>query len=645
MEDGSQKMEEGRQDFINIYQTDKSDMYQNKNFYRWILLMTGIILLLAIMGCSKINPRPPILILTSHGGFGGYTAEILKAEGFNEFTIDSIDSRKIDKSYLERFELVILAEQVTDLNVWEILRNYVKAGGNLIAFEPDSASADLFGTERIAGSISGGYISIDTSCAEGKALAGRRIQFHGIAGRYVAKSCKTIASFLSDSVAGDVIPSVVSNSFGNGHTVAFLYNLPENIVYTRQGNPLFAGIEKDSIPGLRAMDLFTDGWVDTTNNVINQADEQMVLLSHCIEKMSSFTKPLPRLWYFPDSLKCLVTLTNDGEYKGEADFEPQFRDVDSMGAKMSIYIIGVDKVSRAWADRWTARGFEIAGHPDDTKEAVRPTWNIMDSVIIAKKKEIADTYGLTMRTNVNHWFVWCGTNADGSQDFGAEARLEEKNGIEMDINYAKYDMKSNQPEYFLGTPGTSQGNYTGSGLVMKFADAKGQIINVYQHFNSVYDQEYNERHDPEGFFNCFKGLMDRSLNREVYSFISIKSHNDEYYFSKAPLMRMIGYANANKIPVWTALKLLDFLKMRDEASFTGIYWSGNKLSFSLNSSLKHSNGLTIMVPFRYNDREIGRISCNGKDAEFIHRSVKGTDYAFLTVTPGAVYSISVNYVL
>ncbi len=34
------------------------------------------------------------------------------------------------------------------------------------------------------------------------------------------------------------------------------------------------------------------------------------------------------------------------------------------------------------------------------------------------------------------------------------------------------------------------------------------------------------------FINCFKGLMDRSLYNEVYSFISVKSHNDEYYFSK-----------------------------------------------------------------------------------------------------------------
>ena len=78
----------------------------------------------------------------------------------------------------------------------------------------------------------------------------------------------------------------MSSNYGKGSSVAFLYDLPRSIVYTRQGNPRFAGIEKDGIPGLRGMDLFTDGWLDNSNNTINQADEQMMLLSHCIEELN-----------------------------------------------------------------------------------------------------------------------------------------------------------------------------------------------------------------------------------------------------------------------------------------------------------------------------------------------------------------------
>jgi hypothetical protein len=438
-------------------------------------------------------------------------------------------------------------------------------------------------------------------------------------------------------------PAVVANSYGKGKVIAFLYNLPQCIVLSRQGNPLSAGIEKDSIPGLRGMDLFTDGWLDSSDNTINKTDEQMAFLSRCIQNLISDKRPLPRFWYFPDSLKCLVTLTNDGEYKSEQDFEPQFRDVDSMGAKMSLYIIGVDKVSRSWVDKWTAKGFEIAGHPDDTKEAGNPTWIRMDSVINSRKKEIASAYGLPMRTNVNHWFVWCGKDSLGKQEFAAEAMLEERNGIEMDINYAHYDMKSNQGEHYLGPLGINQGNFNGTGLVMKFADSRGKTINVYQHLNAVYDQEYNESHDPDGFFNCFKGLMDRSLNNEAYSFISVKSHNDEYYFSKKPLLRMLAYANQHKIPVWTEMKLIDFIKMRDEASFTSLKWAGNKLEFNINSALKTSNGLTFMVPVQFKKLRIKGLTIDGNDSEFITRSVKGSDYAFATIETGKNHSIIVNY--
>jgi hypothetical protein len=83
--------------------------------------------------------------------------------------------------------------------------------------------------------------------------------------------------------------------------------------------------------------------------------------------------------------------------------------------------------------------------------------------------------------------------------------------------------------------------------------------------------------------------------------------------------------------------------MRDEATFNNINWSDNQLSFNLNSSVKHSNGLTFMVPFKYRDKRITEITRNGKDVTFIIRSVKGTDYAFLTVEPGANYSILINY--
>jgi len=613
-----------------------------KAFSAAIILFPCIILLLSVTGCSKDKTGQPILLLAGSKNFGAYTGEILKTEGFNEFITDSTESKKISRSFLAQFDLVILAEQTDDPQTWNILKKYVRGGGNLIAFHPDQKQADLFGIEMKSGKTVKTYLAIDTSSAEGKSLTGRRIQVHVTAERFSLNNGKAVAWFCNKTDSVFVFPAVVKNNYGQGHTTAFLYDLPRNIVYTRQGNPVLAGIEKDSIPGLRAMDLFTDGRVDTSNNVINQADEQMILLSHCIERMSSNAKPLPRLWYFPDTLKCLVTLTNDGEFNDENDFEPQFRDIDSMEAKMSLYVMEADKVSKQWVEKWTDRGFEISGHPDDTKEAKAPVWSTMYNAVTDKIKEIEDLYGLQMSTVVNHWFVWCGNNDSGDPEFSAQAEIEARNGLSMDVNYAHYDNNSGQG-HFLGPLGSRQGNFTGSGLPMRFAGSTGKIIDIYQHLNNVYDQQYMENDDPEGFYSCFKGLMDRSLNNEVYSFISIKSHNDEYYFSHDPLMKMLAYARNNGIPVWTVSELADFTEMRDEARFSRISLKGNKMSFDLHSYLNQKSGLTVMIPFNYRENAIKSIECNGNEVAYAKRSVRGNDYAFLTVKPGTDYSFKVAF--
>jgi hypothetical protein len=606
-------------------------------------IQTIFILLFGITSCSKKNSSAPILILATNSDFGTYTAEILKTEGFNEFQTDSLSGMNLNLKYLQNFDIVILTKAKVTESQKKILTEFVNAGGNLIAFIPDIQLNELFGLKGLTGTISEGYIKADQSAEQCSGITTLKMQFHGKAYNYEPDGGKTIATLYADKVLDEGFPGVVSNTYGKGHTVAFLYNLPQSIVYTRQGNPLFAGIEMDGIPGLRGMDLFANGWLDTANNIINQADQQMTLLSHCIQSLSKYSKPLPRFWYFPDSLKCLVVLDNDGEDNNEKDYEPQFNDIDSMGALMTLYIKDTDKVSKAWVDKWSARGFEIAGHPDDTREAGNPVWEHMDSAINSIKTQIKSKYGIKIHTNVNHWFVWCGRDSDGRQDFAAQARLEEKNGIEMDANYAMYDIKSSQPDHYLGSLGRNHGNFTGSGLVMKYADAKGRTVNVYQRFNSVYDQQYNESNDPQGFYECFKGLMDRSLNNEIYSVISIKSHNNEYYFSKKPLIKMLEYAKKNGIPVWTAVKLLDFLKMKDESDFDNISWEENELSFNITSSLTHSTGLTFMLPAIYDNKNIASITVNGNIKHFTVKLVKNSQYAFVTVKGGMNYNIRAAY--
>lgn len=591
---------------------------------------------------AQANHSNPILVLGAAETYAGYTGEILKAEGFNEFDIVS-STGKIKLADLKKYDLVLLTRQSLSAKQSDMFLQFVREGGNLIAFCPDKKMESLFGISISGEPMNDPYIIIHSSNNIGKGLLTQSLQIHGITDVCTLITAKAIASLFNKKTPAIKYPALVANNFGKGHAIAFLYNLPQSVAYTRQGNPRYAGQEMDGITGLRAMDLFTNGWIDTTKNTLNQADEQMHLLSNVIEEMNSYNKPLPRLWYFPGNLKCLVTLNNDGEDTKEADYAKQFTDVDAKGAKMTLYIKEVDFTTKEWVHHWKNKGFEMAAHYDNTMQATNPDWKTMDSVYKDLNEKMKTSYGIdSIKTVVNHWFVWCGNNAKGEKDFTAQAKIEEQNGILLDANYAHYDNGANQG-HFLGPFGINQGNYTGSGLPMKFTDEQGGIINVYQHFNGVYDQQYMEHDDKDGFYNCFKGLVDRSIDSGIYSFVSVKAHNAEYFFSEKPLMKMLDYANSKKIPVWTELKLLEFLKAKEAVSFTDIEWKNNVLSFSIQSLVPDASQLTCMIPAVYNGRKIDQIVVDEKITGYTIEAVKGSNYAFLPFTPGTNLKVVVSY--
>lgn len=615
----------------------------NCRIFQPFIKVLAISLFLVRTAHAAGNPRP-ILVLATDMNFGSYTCEMLKTEGFNEFEIDSLEGRKITPAYIRNFDVIILSCMALTTTEKEMFEGYVKNGGNLIAFRPDKKLCDVFGISPAGGTIPGGYIAISPGGSIGKGMITTSLQLHSEADEYNLQGAEKIASLYQDAVTETKYPAVVIHHYGRGYAMAFLYNLPENIIYTRQGNYRYAAREMDGVKGIRARDMFTNGWIDGSRNALNQADEQMRILSKGIEKMTNYTKPLPRFWYFPDTLKSLVILNNDGEDSKEAEFEPQFQDVYAKGARMTLYIKEVDLVSKAWVDKWLNKGFEISGHVDDTRQASNPDWKTMDSVYKDLIRKLNNKYGIPeMHTVVNHWFVWCGKDENGVKDFAAQAKIEEMNGIELDCNYAHSDNHSNQGHY-LGPMGAAQGNFNGSGLIMRFSDIRGHIINVYQQINDVYDQEYMENKDPDGFYNCFKGLLDRSLYDGIYSFVTVKAHNAEYFFSKIPLGKMLDYANSKRIPVWTELKLLGFLKARDEASFSDINWENNRLSFKIKSALKHSNTLSMMIPYLHSGRKINKIISNAVSKPYSVETIKGQEYAMFTIQPGSDYNMAIDYI-
>ena len=608
----------------------------------FVIICFAIVISFGMFCCTGHRDTKTILLLTSSGNFGLFTTEILKAEGFNHFESDPIDDAPLTDARLSAFDIVVLT--MTDLTDEQAktITHYVEGGGNLIAFRPDEKLHALFGVKMSAGTSGARYMKI-TDDRIGKGLIRKSLIFHGDADQYDPDGATEIASLMDTGEQSANRPAVVLNHFGKGQALAFAYNLPESIVYTRQGNPASAGQERDGILGIRAMDLFTHGFVDTTQNLLNPADEQMRLLSHTLEHMATTSKPLPRLWYFPDSLKCVVTLNNDGEDSKEAEFLKQFSDVAQHGGAMTLYVKEPQLISPARISAWVKDGFEISGHPDDTRQAVKPDWKTMDSVYTDLGSRLQKMYGISaMKTITNHWFVWVGNEADGTPNFAAQAKLESQHGVRLDCNYAHYDNGSDQG-HFLGKMGLEQGNYTGTGLTMKFANGDGTVLDIYQQLNNVYDQQYMEHKDQEGYFGAFKGLMDRSLQDEVYSSISVRAHNNEYFFSEIPLMKMLDYAKSNGIPVWTEQKWLEFLQAKDATTFKNIEWTGNKLSFATHSPVTFDRDISCLIPYLHNDLKVTSVELDGVSVPLQLISIKGFEYIRIQAKPGVDHKFMVQF--
>src|SRR5674476_813454 len=120
--------------------------------------LIAVILLFGIISCSIENSSTPILLLATDAESGTYTAEILKTEGFNEFQIDSLSDVNVTHQYLKKFDVVILGKTPVTQTQKSMLSEYVKAGGNIIAFMPDKQLSELFGLDNTEEIIREGYI-------------------------------------------------------------------------------------------------------------------------------------------------------------------------------------------------------------------------------------------------------------------------------------------------------------------------------------------------------------------------------------------------------------------------------------------------------------------------------------------------------
>jgi hypothetical protein len=570
-------------------------------------------------GDTDNGPGGPVLVISkSTNPFTRYAGEILLAEGLNHYAIREIAT--VTPTILADYDVVILGETTLTSTQVTMLTDWVNAGGNLIALRPDAQLATLLGITPASGTLAEGYLLVNTSGAPGQGIVNQTIQYHGAADLYTLNGATAVATLYSNATTATSNPAVTLRSVGSsgGQAAAFTYDLARSIVYTRQGNPAWAGQERDGIAPRRSDDLFFSDWVDLNKVAIPQADEQQRLLANLVLTMNADRKPLPRFWYFPRGEKAVVLMTGDdhgnngtlGRFQGYQLASPSGCSVaDWECVRGTSYIFPNTPLAAVDAEALEADGFEIAVHVNtncaDWTPASLETFYTTQIAAFAANYPTLDT----PTTNRTHCIVW--------SDWVSQPKVEKTKGIRLDTNYY----------YWPGAwVDDRPGFMTGSGIPMRFADTDGTRIDVYQAITQMTDES------DQSFPATIDALLDNALGSAgYYGVMTANMHTDSTTSSGSDAI--ITSAQTRGVPVISARQLLTWLDGRNGSKFRAITWSGNTLTFTVTAAFG-SNGLRGMIPATTSAGTLASLTVGGNPVTFTTETIKGISYAVFPAGSG-----------
>lgn len=582
------------------------------------------------------SDRPMLLITSASYPFSSYYAEILRAEGLNCFS--QMDIASVTAPLLTAYDVVLVGEMPLTAAQVTMFSSWVNGGGHLITMRPDKKLGGLLGLVDRGAALSNGYLLIDTSNAPGSGLVDQTIQFHGIADLYTLDGATNLATLFADSKTATTSPAVTLVKVGSngGQAAAFTFDLARSIIYTRQGNPNWAGQHRDGVSPTRSDDLFFGAatfdpqpdWVDFARISIPQADEQQRFLANLIIQMNLQSRPIPRFWYLPRSLPAVVIMTGDdhasggtaGRFDSYVAKSPSDCSVSNWECvRGTSYVFNDTPLSNDLAAAYSAAGFEIGLHvltdcADWTPASLDYFYTNQLATWKAKYGSLPSPV-----TNRTHCIVW--------SDYSTQPLVELTHGIRMDTNYYYWPAS-----WVMDRPGF----FTGSGMPMRFADATGNLIDVYQAATEMTDES------GQSYPFTIDTLLDNAIGTNgYYGAFVVNAHTDVAASSVSDAV--VNSARSRGIPVISARQLLTWVDGRNASTFNALTFDGTSLSFSINAA-QGATGLVAMVPVA-NGKTVDSVTYKGNSIPFKAVRIKGTQYAIFGANSGAyrvVYTANVT---
>ena len=599
----------------------------------------------AVGDAADVGPGGPIMVIVDSAyaatnPFGNYLTEILRAEGlaaFERIELSVLTAQADPLGHLRQHSPVLLAETRLSPAQRDLLREYVRGGGRLIAMRPDPELADLFGLafqgrrpDREERPLQ--FMAFDTTQGPGVGLSAQSLQYHGDADDY-ALAGATALGFLWNSVdEPSTNPAITRHRFGAGQAAAWTFDLARSVVLTRQGNPAWKDSESDGVLGVvaggpylptqyRPLDMFArfDGrmWFERSRLRTPQADEQQRCLANLILAMAA--TPLPRLWYLPNAGTALIVNTGDACYADTQQVSETIDAAAAAGGTFSTYLLHEQVTDPAFVGAgqgWRAAGHEVAPHvytSTQTRDDLRAAYGAISAELQARFQNGA-------RTARNHTIEWLG--------WTDMAKIEAEFGTRLDLNYYHYwnfpaVAAMSSPPHVCNLPtdkADACGYFTGSGLAQRFCDERGVILPIYQLATEWVDEFFDDNSAAQlaalglpliparcGFaagdaFAVIQSMIEAAAAGYTSAFVT--NVHPARFRGPLPITRewagqLWEYARERGIRMCSAERFLDFVEARWATRFERLEWAGSTLSFDVvgpADAAPPGQGLTVMLP-------------------------------------------------
>ncbi len=592
---------------------------------RWLaLLLAAAVSLMTAAGAVAATVNPILVVTSGTTNQGAFIPEMLRAEGLGTFDVADISA--VNPALLAGHDTVVLARMALPAARVTDLTNWVNAGGNLVAFEPDAQLAPLLGLQPTGQQLSEAWLLPDPTSRVGSGIVRTTLQYHGTADLYTLAGATALATLYADPSTATAWPAVTVRVAGAGRAAAFTYDLATSLVWMRQGNPAWAAQERDGITPTTSDDKYYGAlgsdphpdWVDRRRMGIPQADEQQRLFANLVTTLNPAARPLPRLWFLPQGRMAVVVMTGDdhgnggtpGRFDAYAAKSPADCLVDQWQCiRSTSYVFTELPLSDVSAAAYNAQGFEISLHLNSNCADVDR--NGLSSLYDAQLATFASRFPSLPPpiTERHHCVVW--------SDWDSAPIVQLAHGIRLDTSYYAW------PAAWIDD---LPGYMTGSAQPMPLMTLAGTSTGVFQVMTHMTDESGQ----------TYPGTIDTLLDNAVgpnafYGVLTVNAHTDFPYSDVSDAV--IASAQARGVAVISARQLLTWLDGRNASSIGSVAWNGSQLTFTVQPG-SGATGLQAMIPLAWNGRQLATLTAHGTARAWTVRTVKGIDYAMFAADTG-----------